>query len=401
MREQLLAASEQFGTPLYVYDCEHIRQQYKKLKDAFIEIPLAINYACKANSNVNILKLIHDLGGGIDVVSLEELELAKIAGFPPERIHFTSNGVPFHQIIAAIKAGAHITIDNLPQLEQLGMQFGSTYPVMLRLQPNILAGGHKKISTGHKASKFGISILQRDELLKIIDTYQINIVGIHIHTGSDISETVVFKQTVSVLLEYAELISSVKTIDIGGGFKVQYHKDDHESDMENLGKIIKQELSEFENKHKRRLNLIIEPGKYLLSGAGYFLTTVSLVKKTPFITFAFVNSGFNHLIRPMMYDAYHEIENLSNPDDKALKYDVVGYICETDTFATNRKISKINTGDILCFKNAGAYGFSMASQYNSRFRPAEVMLNDGNIVLIRKPEEIEDLLRTQIIKSKI
>jgi diaminopimelate decarboxylase len=218
-----------------------------------------------------------------------------------------------------------------------------------------------------------------------------------LHTGSEIKDVEVFIKGVQVLLNLTREFDSVEVIDMGGGFKVPYKPEEVGTDMELLGKELSQAMDAFEKETGRHLQVWFEPGKFLVSECGCFVTTVTVLKQTPTIQFAGINSGLNQLIRPMFYGSYHQIENISNPSGVLHAYTVVGNICETDTFAEDRMIAEIREGDHLVFKNAGAYGFEMASQYNSRFRPAEVLVKDGKAMLIRRREELEDLLSTQII----
>jgi diaminopimelate decarboxylase len=388
--------AQQFGTPLYVYDGDSIVRQIEKLKKAYGGTNLKIKYAAKALTNVSILKLIRKQGIGIEVVSPEEARLALRAGFPPSEIMFTPSGVDFSEIIDGVNLGLPINLDNLSSLQKFGELYTNTYPCGLRLNPNILAGGNIKISTGHSNSKFGISVQQLSQIQKVVARYNIQIDGLHIHTGSDIKESEAFLKTAETLFEAAQHFPNLKFIDFGSGFKVAYKEGDTVTDVNDLGGKLTKAFNEFCERYGRKLELRIEPGKYIVSESGTLLVQVNVVKETPTITFVGVNSGLNHLIRPMMYDAYHHIVNVSNPGAPEKSYTVVGYICETDTFGSDRLLNEVREGDLLAFKNAGAYGFSMASNYNSRPRPAEVLIVNGQAKLIRERETFEDLLRGQI-----
>jgi diaminopimelate decarboxylase len=223
--------------------------------------------------------------------------------------------------------------------------------------------------------------------------------GIHMHTGSDILDIEVFLYAAEILFETAAHFKSLDFIDFGSGFKVPYKKADIETNIEELGEKLTERFKAFEKTYGRSLTLAFEPGKFLVSESGYFLTKVNVVKQTTSSVFASVDSGFNHLMRPMLYGSYHHIKNLSNPSGKKRFYSVVGYICETDTFATNRQIAEIKEGDILCFKNAGAYCFSMASNYNSRLKPAEVAFYEDQVKLISKRESFAQLIQNQIFED--
>ena len=394
--KDLLSIAHTYGCPVYVYDTYKIRSQYERLIKAFAAVPsLRINYAMKALSNGSILKLMRKLGAGLDTVSIQEVKLGLHAGFAPEQIIFTPNGVSMEEIEEAASLGVQLNIDNLSILEQFGSKHPHV-PVCIRINPHVMAGGNSKISVGHIDSKFGISIHQVPHILRIVENTKMHINGIHMHTGSDILDIDVFLYAAEILFDAAKHFRELKFIDFGSGFKVPYKEGDIQTDIEELGEKLSQRFLEFCKLYGRDLTLAFEPGKFLVSEAGFFLVKVNVVKQTTSTVFAGIDSGFNHLIRPMFYGATHFIENISNPEGKKRFYSVVGYICETDTFASNRQIAEISEGDILCFRNAGAYCYTMASNYNSRPRPAEVLWIDGQAKLIRKAETFEDLLRNQV-----
>ncbi len=396
-QELLLSLAKKYDCPLYVYDAEKIITQFNRIQTAFADVKkLRINFATKALSNLSILKLLKQIGANIDCVSIEEVQLGLLAGFKPKQISFTPSGVSFEEIEKAVKLGVKITLDNLFVLKMFGEKF-SDLPVSIRINPNIMGGGNKKISVGHHKAKFGIPVYQVDEVKQIEKQYHMHIKGVHMHTGSDILKVETFLKAAEVLFQIADKFEDLDFIDFGGGFKVSYREGDPETDLDTFGKIISKSFNDFSKNYGKDLEIVFEPGKFLVSESGNFLAKVNLVKKTKDITFAAINTGFNHLIRPMYYGAYHQINNISNPDGKPKKYNVVGYICETDTFAEDREINEIRAGDILCFKNAGAYAFTMASNYNSRLRPAEVMVYKGKDYLIRERETLEDLTRNQVI----
>lgn len=394
--KDLLQLAEQFGTPLYVYDAEKIQNQFNRLTKAFSKVEkLRINYAMKALSNVSILQLLKDMGSGLDTVSIQEVLLGLHAGYAPEKIFYTPNGVSLEEIEEVNALGVQINIDNLSILEQFGTKHPNV-PVCIRINPHVMAGGNTNISVGHIDSKFGISIHQLPHIVRIVENTKMNIVGIHMHTGSDILDIEVFLYAAEILFDAARSFKNLEFLDFGSGFKVPYKKDDIETDIEELGKKLSKRFNAFCTEYGKDLTLIFEPGKFLVSEAGYFLTKVNVVKQTTSTVFAGIDSGFNHLIRPMLYGSQHHIENISNPKGKERFYSVVGYICETDTFANNRRIAEIKEGDILSFHNAGAYCFSMSSNYNSRYKPAEVLWLNGKGHLIRAHEKFEDLLQNQI-----
>ena len=395
--KELVDLATEFGCPLYVYDAAKFESQYQRLTAAFSKVAsVRINYAVKALSNLAILQLFKKMGANIDTVSIQEVQLGLHAGFEPHQIIYTPNGVSFEEIEEAAQLGVQINIDNLSILEHFGTKH-PTVPVCIRINPHVMAGGNSNISVGHIDSKFGISIHQMPHILRIVANTGMHINGIHMHTGSDILDIEVFLYAAEILFEAAVHFKTLDFLDFGSGFKVPYHKGDIETNIEEFGRKLTKRFNAFEKEYGRPLTLAFEPGKFLVSEAGFFLAKVNVVKQTTSTVFASIDSGFNHLIRPMLYGSQHYIENISNPKGKERFYSVVGYICETDTFANNRRIAEIKEGDILCFRNAGAYCFAMASNYNSRYKPAEVLWKDGKGILIRERETFEDLLKNQIL----
>jgi len=393
--DTLISVAKEFGSPVYVYDANKIRSQYKRLTAAFSEArELRIHYAVKALSNMSILGLLRDMGAGLDTVSIQEVRLGLDAGVNPKKIIYTPNGVSLDEIKTAAELGVQINIDNLSILEQLGAE-RPDIPVCIRINPHVMAGGNANISVGHIDSKFGISIHQIPHIMRIVENTGMHVNGIHMHTGSDILDIDVFLYATEILFETAAKFDKLEFIDFGSGFKVPYREGDVETDIEELGERLCKRFAQFCGEHGRELAMAFEPGKFLVSEAGHFVTQVNVVKQTTSTVFAQIDSGFNHLIRPMLYGSWHNIENISNPQGRQRFYSVVGYICETDTFATNRRLPEITEGDLLSFSNAGAYCFSMTSNYNSRYRPAEVLLLNGEAHLIRERETYEDLVRGQ------
>lgn len=392
----LLDLVAKYDSPLYVYDMEKMATQYERLQQAFADVPkVRLNYAMKALSNISVLKFFNALGSGLDTVSIQEVQLGLEAGFSPKDIIFTPNGVSLEEVEKATSLGVQINIDNLSILEQFGQKYPRT-PVCIRMNPHVMAGGNSKISVGHIDSKFGISIHQLPHITRVVENTGMYVNGIHMHTGSDILDIDTFLLATDILFNCARSFSDLEFIDFGSGFKVPYKEGDVATDIEEMGKQLSANFNKFCEEYGRELTLMFEPGKFLVSEAGKFLVKVNVIKQTTSTVFAGVDSGFNHLIRPMFYDAYHHIHNISNPKGRMRFYSVVGYICETDTFASNRRIQEISEGDILCFDNAGAYAFTMASNFNSRLKPAEVMLYKGEDYLIRERDTFEDLLRNQI-----
>jgi len=394
--EQLVSIANEFGTPVYVYHAEKIAQQYNKLTEAFQGHPTKFFYACKALTNINILKYIKRIGGNLDCVSINEVKLGLKAGFSPKQILFTPNCVDLTEIIEAQQLGVNLNIDNISILEQFGNRYGGSYPVCIRINPHIEAGGNYKISTGHIDSKFGISIHQIRHIERVVKTTGIHVQGLHMHTGSEIKDVNVFLQSLDVMFSVASHFKDLDFIDLGSGFKVPYQEGDPETDVVALGAKLTEAVKAFEQEYGRTLEIWFEPGKYLVSEAGHFIVKANVIKQTTATVFVGVNSGFNHLIRPMFYDAYHRIANISNPNGSERIYTVVGNICETDTFAWDRVLNEVREGDYLVFYNTGAYGFEMSSNFNSRLKPAEVMVIEGTPHLIRKRDTFEDLLSNQV-----
>ncbi|HER07281.1 MAG TPA: diaminopimelate decarboxylase [Bacteroides sp.] len=390
------AIAEKYGSPLYIYESARMISQYQRMTGAFKDARVRIHYACKALTNINVLRLFCRLGAGLDAVSMQEVRLGLKAGFNPQDILYTPNCVSIEEIEEAVETGVRINIDNISILEEFGIKHGKEVPVCIRINPHIMAGSNHKISTGHIDSKFGISIYQMPHVHRIVETNGMIVEGIHMHSGSDILDVEVFLRGAEILFETAQSFRDLQYVDFGSGFKVAYRVDDVATDIEALGEHLTRRFNQFCQDYGRDLTLLFEPGKFLVSEAGYFVARVNVVKQTTSTVFAGVDSGMNHFIRPMFYDAYHEIINVSKPEGKTRIYAVVGYICETDTFGWNRKITEISAGDYLLFKNAGAYCFAMSSNYNSRYRPAEVMVHRGKDYLIRRREEMEDLTRNQV-----
>jgi len=393
---QLLEIAATYGTPVYVYDANKIKTQYEKLVNGFSILDTRIFYACKALTNLHIIKYINSLGCNIDCSSINEVKLALHAGVAPENVLYTSNGISFAEIEEAVAAGVHINIDSLSNLEKFGKKYGHSYPVGIRLRPNIMAGGNLKISTGHDKSKFGIPVEQISELEQIVRDNNIFIRTLHIHTGSEIKDAGVFVKGIEVLFDLIPHFPELEVIDLGGGFKVPYKEDEKETNIAELAQKLKQAFIDHPLANGKELQVWFEPGKFLVSECGYLLAEVNVLKQNADVIIAGINTGLNHLIRPMMYDAYHTISNLSNPNGEEKKHMITGYICETDTFASDRMLPEVKEGHVLCIHNAGAYGYEMASNYNSRYRPAEVLVKDGEAILIRKRESFEDLLKNII-----
>jgi diaminopimelate decarboxylase len=387
---------EKYDTPLYVYDTGIMEMKYQELKTAFSGANTRIKFACKALNNINVLRFFKNIGAGLDTVSIQEVWVGLKAGFAPKDIIYTPNCVSMEEIDLAVKEGVQINIDNISILEQFGHKYGNTVPVCVRINPHVMAGGNINISTGHIDSKFGISIYQMRHLERVIKSENIRVNGLHMHTGSDILDVDVFLRAAEILFEVTDHFPDLEFIDFGSGFKVPYKPDDYYTNIQEVGEKLTYSFKDFCKSYGRDLELWFEPGKFLVSQSGTFLAKVNVIKQTTATVFVGVDSGLNHLIRPMFYNSYHHMVNVSNPTGKQRIYTVVGYICETDTFGWDRKMSEVREGDVIAFQNAGAYGFTMSSNYNSRFRPAEVLIHKGKDYLIRQRETLDDLLRNQL-----
>ena len=367
----------EYGSPLYLYNAESIRGQFNKLAEEFSEFKHRIHYAMKANENPAILYIIKDLGGGIDAVSPYEVDRALNMGFRPNDIVFTPSCTSVNEMIYGLEVGVNVHIGAIEYIELLGNRLKGK-SIGLRLNPSIDIKGNQKIATAHSNSKFGIPLRDLDKVKKYQDKYGFKVKGLHIHTGSNVKDVDDLIKSIDVLFSKIALFSGVQYIDIGSGLKIKYRTGDHEIDLKKYAKYIKSKLDTL----NKDIEIKIEPGKFLVGNAGYLLTTVNIVKNGYEKIFVGVDSGFNHLIRPMYYDAYHEIKNISNPKGEIEMYDVVGQLCEEDTFARNRQLNKVRIGDILMIKSAGAYGFSMAMDYNLRKKPKELLIDSGNLIML-------------------
>jgi diaminopimelate decarboxylase len=392
----LKEAALKFGTPIYLYDLKIIENQFDKLnKELSVLENYKIHFAAKSLSNISILKFIKKMGAGLDAVSIEEVMIGLKCGFNKDEILYTPNGVSFKEIKKVFKLGVKINLDSIESIKDFVNEFGNQ-SITVRINPGIYAGGNDNVSVGHSESKFGIPEERIDELLDMEKKGKIKVTGLHIHTGSDITKNNEFKEGTKKIFSIARDFKNIESIDLGGGIKIPYYKNDTSTNLNDYVKEVSKELKKFELEFKKKLKLIFEPGKFLVSDCGFFITKVNYIKSTKTKDFLQVDSGFNHLLRPTLYGSHHEIINLSNPAGKKKEYDVVGYICEKDTFAEKRKISEASIGDLICFKNAGAYGFNMSSNYNSRLKPAEVCIYNNKILKIREAQSLKDLLIGQI-----
>ncbi len=409
---------EQFGTPLYVYDADIIKFQVEKFRAAFGRINYKIMYAMKSCSNISILKYMKHLGTGLDTVSVPEVQMGLDLGFDPKDIVFTPNVVDFREIESAVDFGVSINIENLQNLESFGKKYGSSYPVCVRLNPNMMSEiesgrvngldfsavnkehydrvSEARVSAWHNQSKFGVSMTQFDKILELVERFGMRITGLHLHSSHVILNREVFEKGVKTLFKIAGQFEHLEYIDFGGGIMVRHKPDDVVIELSEAGAVLEREYQQFCQETGKTVSVWFEPGRFLMSEAGFLFTEAVVLKTNGWIDFVGTNTGFNHLVRPMMYDAYHSIENVSNPGGAKKRYNVVGNLCEIDNLAVDRELNEVRAGDLLMIKNAGAYGFCMSSNYNSRPKPAEVLVINGEARLIRKRETLEDLLRNQV-----
>jgi diaminopimelate decarboxylase len=377
-----LSLAERFGTPTFIYDSARIKRQYEKIKNAFCGLDHRIHYASKANESREILRYLKDLGAGVDTVSPNEVKRALQLGYQLSDIIFTPSCPSISELQWALDEGIRIHFGGLEYLEILGEQLNGV-EIGIRINPALAIEGNQKISTAHAHSKFGVPLDQMDRLKELVKKYNIQLKTLHIHSGSDVKNWKDLARSFDVLLALLGEFESVNTLDIGSGLKVKYYESDNQIDLAAYADYINKGLK----KVNRPIQIIIEPGKFLVAESGYLLTQVNIVKKGYSTRFVGVNSGFHHLIRPMYYDAYHHIINISNMNDEVLLYDVVGQLCEEDTFARNIPLSKVRRGDYLVFENAGAYAYAMAMTYNLRERPSEVLI-EGDIATLISTDQI-------------
>ena len=395
--QTLYFLGRKYGLPLFIYDGRVIQRQAQVIQEAFSVPSLAIHYACKALSTSAILRLIHDAGCGIDTVSSGEIMIALQSGIPPHHITFTPSGVSSEEYAFAIDHGVHVHVDQIDTLLWLDQHYPGL-SVTLRFNPAVQAGGHAKLQVGSDGSKFGFLASQVNEVVQLTRQLSLRVTGVHMHLGSDIGDSESFDLAYAYLLDVGlHWKDTLERIDLGGGFKIPYHPGDHSIDLHHFGQKVSERFNQYCLEIGRPITMVLEPGKFLVSQSGYFLMEVTGIRPVGQIDMAYVSSGFNHFVRPMYYDAYHHFINLSHPEGEMRHYDLVGYLCETDTFASNRLLPTLHQGDILCMFNAGAYGYTMASNYNSRPRPAEVLIHpDGTDQLIRRAETTEDMMRTDL-----
>lgn len=395
--QSLLDYANKYGTPLYVYDGNQILNRYKELYE-FIDYPkLKILYAMKANYNVGILKLLKKNNAYLDTVSPGEVMLALKLGFTKDEILFTSNNITDAEMNEVQETGVLFNIGAISSLEKYGKSFPGNN-VCVRFNPDVYAGENKYVQTAGAITKFGILMSDLDKVLEIAAKYKLKIVGIHEHTGSGIGQTEKVFESMNNLLSIAtkENFPDLEFIDFGGGLKVNYTPTAQHIDWKKFGEKVSKVFTEFCKNYGKELYMYFEPGKFVVAESGYLIIQVNTIKNNRGRLIAGTNSGFNHLIRPLLYGSYHHIENLTNPNGKKYLYDVCGNICESgDCFAEQRELPEIREGDLLIIKTAGAYCYSMGSIYNLRSMPSELLVIDDQEYLITKKlssSQIADLI---------
>lgn len=400
--EQMLELARIHGTPLYVYDADAVVERYRELYE-FIPWPrLRIHYALKANYNVALLRELHAAGAGLDTVSPAEVRLALALGYRPEDLIFTANNLTDAEVAEVQSLGVLFNIGSLSRLEKYGRDYPGSR-VCIRFNPDVVDGDSAKTATGGDLTKFGILMQDLDRVLALVARYDLHVVGLHEHTGSGLQHTASVFQSMKNLMKLAtpEHFPELEFLDFGGGFKVPYKPEETRVDYPAMGAEIARLFREFCQSYGRELAMYFEPGKYIVAESGWLLTTVNTLKHNRTRTIAGCDAGFPQLIRPVLYNAYHQIFNLSNPGGAQAFYDICGNICETgDRFAEQRELPEIREGDVLAIANAGAYCYSMGGVYNLRSMPSEVVVCRGAAHLARRRESnaelVENLLKASL-----
>ena len=392
--------ADQFGTPTFVYHADQLHENCSSLTSLFKDLPVQWLYAMKANDNPFILKEIAGLGFGFDTVSFEEVLLAShfIKG---ERIFYTENNMTDAEMNAAIKAGVRLNIGSFTRLEKFCKASKPNSTCSIRVKPDIGDGHHSKVVTGNKDSKFGIRIDKISESVAMAASHGVKITGIHAHIGSGIKEPKNLLNAIQKMMELAELLPDLEAINFGGGLPIPYKPEDSSFNLKEFEKITSPMLSAFLEKHPN-VKFWFEPGRFIVGSMGVLLARVNTVKDQGNKTYLGTDTGFNHLVRPVMYDSYHHIENITRFDshEKAV-YEVAGNICESgDLFANDREIAVTEEDDLIAFRDAGAYGMTMASPYNRRAFPSEVLIKeDGSLKLIRQRETAKQMIDELFVKT--
>ena len=392
--------AQEFGTPLYVYNEDIIRDRMKRVATVITKYPYKANYSCKTNTNLEILKIALSVGVNADAMSEGEMRMLLKAGFTPERIFYVCNNVSADEMRFAIDNGIPVSLDSLDQLRLFG-EINRGGRCAVRINPGVGAGHHEKVVTAGKKTKFGIAEEDIDKIFDIAAEHDLKIVGINQHVGSQFLDATPFLAAVDNLLRIAMKFKDLEFIDFGGGYGIPYHKldDEKEFDMEHFSKEFTEKLDRFIPQYGSAPLFKSEPGRYCVAEGGVILGRVHSIKQNSGIKYIGTDVGMNVLVRPSMYDSWHDIEVISNghvvyrDKDELEKVTVCGNICESgDVLCKDREMPKIADNDLICVLDAGAYGYSMCSSYNTRLRPAEVMIcSDGSVKLIRRRETFEDM----------
>lgn len=398
-----LELARQFGTPLYVYNEAVLRQRCRELK-ALSPLPgFGVNYSVKANTNPVLLRIIREEGLVVDAMSPGELYMDELAGFSAGEILYIANNISEDELRNAVEHGVLVSVDSLSQVETLG-RVNPGGKIMVRFNPGIGAGHHAKVITAGKETKFGIAPELLDDLFAILKKYDLHLAGINQHIGSLFMEADGYIAAAEVLLQLAErlpadVLKNLEVIDFGGGFGIPYHKYEGQSrlDMDDLGRRLHDLISGWAQKTGYTGRFLVEPGRYVVAECGILLGSVNATKRNGDRRYVGTDLGFNVLVRPAMYDSFHDVEiyrqGAQGPVSETVEQSVVGNICESgDILAKNRQLPPLQEGDVLGVLDAGAYGFVMSSSYNQRCRAAEILIQtDGSVRLIRRRETLEDL----------
>ena len=394
-----VALAEKYGTPLYVTNERILRQRCRDLKNLVTYPNFVVDYSAKANCGLAFLQVVRSEGLEVDAMSPGEIYMEKMAGFKPEQIFYICNNVSEEEMRYAVDAQVVISVDSLAQLEQLG-RIAPGHEVAVRFNPGVGAGHHEKVVTAGKKTKFGIEPKYIPQVKEILEKYDLKLIGINQHIGSLFMTGEAFVASIAALFEIAKEFKGLRFVDMGGGFGIPYKKEFDEAplDLKELGEKIDEALYRFAEEYGEQITLRIEPGRYVSAESNVILSTVYSVKNNHDKKYAGCDCGFNVLQRPIMYDSYHGVEIYRKSDERSEGTEtvtIVGNICESgDILAKDRELPEIRQGDVLGILDAGAYGFTMASNYNNRLRPAEIMIREnGEVVLTREREVLEDLMR--------
>ncbi len=391
---------KEYGSPLYVYNETILRQRCREMATLVSDPAFKSNYSAKANSNIELLKIVREEGLHADAMSPGEIHVLLAAGFKPEEVLFVANNVSKDEMRYAIDAGILVSCDSLSQLRQFG-RLNPGGRVAVRFNPGIGAGHHEKVVTAGENTKFGVNIELIGEVKEILQEYNLRLAGINQHIGSLFMEPAPYLESVKQLLSIAEQFGELEFVDMGGGFGIPYRKQEGQErlPLKETGRMLTEAIGSWTRKHGRSVKIKMEPGRYVVAESGVLLGTVHSVKSNGSETYIGTDIGFNVLARPVLYDSHHDLEFYRNDSiiksEKTFPATVVGNICENgDILAKDRELPTIKEGDLVGIMDAGAYGYSMASNYNNRLRPAEVLIcADGTPKLIRRRDTLEDLMR--------